>query len=134
MKKIIVNGTFDLLHLGHIRLLEYAKNHVDSFVYVLIDSDKRVKSLKGQSRPIYNAHERAEMLISLKYVDKVDIFDTDQELIDFIKKYNPDLMIKGSDYRSGTIIGSEYCKKIEFYDRHQKYSTTDIIQDITNRR
>lgn len=133
MTKIIVNGTFDILHLGHLRLLEYARGHHQSYVYVLIDSDRRVKELKGNDRPVHSEYERASFLAALKAVDRVDIFDTDEELINFIKNFEPDIMIKGSDYKDKPIIGSEYCKKIKFYDRLEKYSTTNKIQDIINR-
>jgi len=134
MKKIVVNGTFDILHLGHLRLLQYARSFPDSYVYVLIDSDRRVKELKGPDRPVHNEYERASMLAALKAVDRVDIFDTDQELINYIKNYEPDVMVKGDDYRDRPIIGEEYCKKIIFYDRLEKYSTTNKIQDIVGRR
>ena len=132
--KVIVNGTFDLLHLGHLKLLEYAKSFENSFVYVLIDSDRRVKKLKGSSRPVNNQDERLELLKSLKYVDRVEIFDTDKELESLIKNYQPDIMVKGSDYRGKHIIGEEHCKEIYFYERYKEYSTTKKIQDITNWR
>jgi D-beta-D-heptose 7-phosphate kinase/D-beta-D-heptose 1-phosphate adenosyltransferase len=131
--KIIVNGSFDILHLGHLRLLQYAKSYPNSFVYVLIDSDRRIKELKGRDRPINTEHERASFLAELKSVDRVDIFDSDDELRQYIKDYQPDIMIKGSDYFSKPIIGSEFCKKIIFYDRLEKYSTTKKIHDIVNR-
>lgn len=134
MKKVIVNGTFDILHLGHLRLLQYAKSIPNSYVYVLIDSDRRVKELKGPDRPVHTEYERASFLVALRSVDRVDIFDTDQELIDYIKNFSPDVMIKGSDYRNKPIIGSEFCKEIKFYDRLEKYSTTSKIQDIISRR
>lgn len=132
--KIIVNGTFDIIHLGHLRLLAYAKSFPNSFVYVLIDGDKRVKQLKGIDRPVNNEYERATLLSYLKTVDKVDIFNSDQELIDYIKNYSPDIMIKGSDYKDKHIIGAEYCKEIKFYDRLEKYSTTNKLQSIIDRR
>ncbi len=133
MKKVIVNGTFDILHLGHLRLLQYAKSFPDSYVYVLIDSDRRVKELKGANRPIHNEYERASFLAALKAVDRVEIFDTDQELVNYIKNFEPDVMVKGSDYKGKPIIGAEYCKEIKFYDRLEKYSTTNKIQDIIDR-
>ena len=130
MFKIVINGTFDILHIGHLRLLSHARSFPNSHVYVLIDSDRRVRELKGHTRPINSEYERASLLHALKSVDRVDVFDTDQELIDYIKKYEPDLMIKGSDYRDQPIVGSEYCKKIEFFDRLGKYSTTDKVKCI----
>lgn len=132
--KIVVNGTFDILHVGHIRLLEYAKSYPNAYVYVLIDSDQRIKQLKGSDRPINNEYERASLLAALRSVDRVDIFDSDQELINYIKNYQPDLMVKGSDYIGKPIIGAEYCKNIIFYERLGSYSTTKKIQDTTNRR
>lgn len=133
MYKVVVNGSFDILHVGHIRLLEYAKSFPNSFVYVLIDSDRRIKELKGANRPINSEYERASVLAALKAVDKVDIFDTSEELVYYIKNYSPDLMVKGSDYVDQPIIGSEYCKNIYFYDRLGKYSTTSKIQSIIDR-
>lgn len=133
MTKIVVNGSFDILHLGHLRLLQYAKSFPDAYVLVLTDSDRRIKELKGPSRPIHTEYERASFLAALKSVDRVEIFDSDEELTAYIKDFDPDVMVKGSDYRDKPIIGSEYCKKIVFYDRLEKYSTTNKIQDIINR-
>lgn len=131
--KILINGVFDVIHLGHLRLLSYARAIPDSYVYVLIDSDRRVKELKGSKRPYNNEYERASLLFALKFVDRVDVFDTDNELENYIKNFQPDLMIKGSDYKGKPIIGSSYCKDIKFYDRLEKYSSTQKIQDIINR-
>jgi D-beta-D-heptose 7-phosphate kinase/D-beta-D-heptose 1-phosphate adenosyltransferase len=133
MTKVVVNGTFDIIHLGHLRLLEYARSLPNSYVLVLTDSDSRIKKLKGQARPINTEYERCSLLFALKYVDRVEIFDSDEELIKLIKDFEPDVMVKGSDYQGKPIIGAEYCKEIKFYDRLGNYSTTNKIQDIATR-
>lgn len=133
MSKIIVNGSFDIVHFGHLKLLEYARSYLDSFVYVLIDSDRRIKELKGHTRPINNQIERKFLLESLRFVDRVDIFDSDQELEHLIKIFEPDVMVKGSDYKGKSVIGSQYCKTIEYYERIEEFSTTQKIQNIINR-
>ena len=130
--KIIVNGTFDILHRGHIEMLNYAKSLGDSLL-VAIDTDRRVNELKGPSRPINNQWDRFFILENLKSVDLVCLFDTEEELINIIKSYNPDIMVKGSDYRNKSVVGEEYLPKIEYYDRTE-HSTTKTIQDIANRR
>jgi bifunctional ADP-heptose synthase (sugar kinase/adenylyltransferase) len=66
----------------------------------------------------------------LKYVDRVEVFDSDLELTNKIKDFAPDIMIKGSDYKDKPIIGKEYCKEIIFYERIDQYSTTNKIQSI----
>jgi D-beta-D-heptose 7-phosphate kinase/D-beta-D-heptose 1-phosphate adenosyltransferase len=133
MTKVVVNGSFDILHLGHLRLLECARSFPQSYVLVLTDSDRRIKELKGPTRPIHNEYERCTFLFSLKSVDRVETFDSDEELEKLIRDFEPDVMVKGSDYRGKKIIGAEYCKEIRFYDRLEKYSTTNKIQDIINR-
>ena len=133
MTRVVVNGTFDIIHLGHLRLLDYARSLPNSYVLVLTDSDRRIKQLKGNDRPINTEYERCSLLFALKSVDRVETFDTDQELIDLIKGFEPDVMIKGSDYRGKPIIGAEYCKEIKFYDRLGNYSTTNKIQNIATR-
>lgn len=132
MTKVIVNGTFDILHKGHLKMLEYARSLGDQ-VLVCIDSDSRVKELKGTSRPINNQYDRAFMLASLRYVDMVWTFDSDENLIKQIKLYNPDIMVKGSDWKDKPIVGEEFCGRIEFFERIHGYSTTETIQHITDR-
>ena len=130
--KIFVNGTFDILHVGHIKLLNHARSLGDHLL-VAIDSDRRVRQLKGESRPINNQTERRLLLENLRSVDLVQIFNTDQELEHIITVYQPDIMVKGSDYRNQPIIGEEHCGRIEFFERINEYSTTQAIQHIINR-
>ena len=131
MKIIFVNGTFDILHPGHVQLLNYARSLGDSLI-VAIDSDRRVRELKGKDRPVNSENDRKFMLENLCSVDSVWLFDSNQELEDICRLYNP-VMVKGSDYRGRHIIGHQYCKEIVFYDRIEPYSTTRAIQDIGSR-
>ena len=131
MKTIFVNGTFDILHPGHVQLLNYARSLGDSLI-VAIDSDQRVRQLKGDNRPINSEDDRKLMLESLRSIDSVWIFNNDQELEDICRLYNP-VMVKGSDYQGKRIVGQQYCKEIVFYDRIEPYSTTQVIQDISSR-
>lgn len=133
MTRVFVNGTFDIVHRGHLEMLEYARSLGDE-VLVAIDTDRRVKELKGPARPVNNQNDRRYMLESLKYVDRVCFFDSDQELIDLIKQYDVDIMVKGSDYKGYPVIGQEYCKRIEFFKLLDEYSTSKTIQHIINRR
>ena len=130
MKTIFVNGTFDILHRGHLELLEFAKSLGD-FLIVAIDSDRRVKELKGPTRPINNQQERVTMLEAIRWVDQVRVFDTDQDLRDLIATC--DVMVKGDDYRGKPIVGEEVCKQLIFFEKLDGYSTTNKIKDITSR-
>jgi len=130
-KKVIVNGTFDILHVGHVALLEYAKSLGDHLL-VCVDSDSRVKQLKGELRPINTQADRIKMLDALRWVDMVQVFDTEEQLIEQIKLYQPDIMVKGSDYKGKSIVGESLCKQVIYYDRTE-HSTTKTIQHIINR-
>jgi D-beta-D-heptose 7-phosphate kinase/D-beta-D-heptose 1-phosphate adenosyltransferase len=132
MINIFVNGTFDLLHPGHIALLNHAKS-LGGEVTVAIDSDHRVKSLKGTHRPYYNQRERSMMLLALRDVDRVLIFDSDHELESICAAIKPDVMVKGSDWQGQPVIGQQHCGRIEWFDRIDKYSTSSIYENIADR-
>lgn len=131
--KIFVNGTFDVLHPGHLDLLNYAKSLGD-FLLVAIDSDERVASKKGLDRPFNPQYNRMKLLENLKAVDEVIIFDSDIELTQTVKILRPDIMVIGSDYKDKTVIGSEYAKELRFYSRTTPFSSTKILEHFINRR
>ena len=125
MKKIWVNGTFDVLHIGHIKLLEFASQY--GIVRVGIDSDTRVKQLKGESRPINTISDRLEFMSSIKYVDSVVSFSSEGELCEKIVEWSTDIIIVGSDYRDKQVIGSDLVSDVIFFDKLSGFSTTNII-------
>ena len=128
-EKVWLNGVFDVLHMGHIKLFEFAKSQGD-YLTVGIDSDKRVKFLKGDTRPINNQHARIEVLKAIKYIDKVVMFNYDEELIDIIKLYHPNIFVIGREYENKHIVGEEYAQKIVYYDRIGDHSTSNIINKL----
>lgn len=129
----MVNGTFDVLHPGHVALLNTARSYGD-WLIVAIDTDRRVKELKGNGRPINNQNDRKVMLSNLKAVDIVEFFDSTEDLIKLIKLYKPETYVKGSDWKHDKgSTAEQYCKQVIYYDRVGDYSTTKAIQDIINR-
>lgn len=132
--KVWVNGTFDVLHRGHIELLRYANGW--GRVRVGIDTDERIKKLKGDNRPMNNLKDRKFLLESIKYVDSVVYFNSDEGLENVIKDWEAKIMIIGSDYKNKHIIGSHFFEKIIYFDRIKDYSTTKILEhekNISNR-
>jgi rfaE bifunctional protein nucleotidyltransferase chain/domain len=129
MKIVFTNGCFDILHPGHIEMLKYAKSLGDKVV-VGIDSDERVKEKKGDLRPINTSEVRKEMLLAIRYVDAVYVFENDKQLKSLVKKFEPDIMIVGSDWIGKPVIGSEYAKELKFFERIPQYSTSKTIECI----
>lgn len=130
----MVNGTFDVLHPGHVAMLNTARSYGDHLV-VAIDTDRRVKELKGEQRPINNQIDRRIMLSALKAVDIVEFFDSTEDLIKLMERYQPDVYVKGSDWKHDTqSTAHQYCKEVIYYDRIEPYSSTKIIQHIADRR
>ena len=129
------NGCFDILHTGHLELLEYAKslaNGKHNYLIVGIDSDRRVKELKGSNRPINNEEDRKKMLESLRFVDHVVIFDSDTDLKNQIVAYDVEIMVVGDHYEDKEVIGSEYSKNGVLFFKTDERSTTNIIDKIKN--
>ena len=125
--KVWVNGTFDVLHIGHIKLLEFASQFGE--VRVGLDTDERVKKFKGEFRPINNISDRIEFMNSIKYVNSSVSFSTDKELCDRIKEWNSDIIIVGSDYKNKNVIGSHLVKEVIFFDKIDGHSSTKIIEN-----
>lgn len=131
--KVWVNGSFDIMHIGHIRLLEYASKY--GKVTVGVDTDERIRQRKGEGRPFNNLKDRMDFLSSIIYVESVTFFNTDEELIDRIKEYEPDIIVVGDDYKYKHIIGGEYAERILFFEKIKNKSTSLILNDknISNR-
>jgi len=126
MTIVWTNGCYDILHRGHIELFKYA-NSLGSRLIVGIDSDRRVKQAKGNSRPINTQEERKFVLEAIRWIDQVCIFDTDEQLEECLTQNNVDIMVIGSDWKEKQVVGQKCVKKIYFFDRIGKYSTTNII-------
>lgn len=126
MKKIWTNGCFDILHIGHIKMLEAAKSRGD-YLVVGIDSDKRVKDLKGSDRPFNNEIDRKDFLMSIKYVDEVVVFNSSEDLEDLIKLKEISEIVVGEEYKDREVIGSIHAP-VFFFPRIGNHSTTKILE------
>lgn len=131
---VATNGCFDILHVGHVRYLQKTKTFAD-YSIVLLNSDKSVRSIKGEGRPINNENDRAEILCALSCVDYVVLFDEDspRNLLDEIK---PDVYTKGADYNMETLPEADIMIKngtrVEFISFVAGKSTTNTIEKMKN--
>jgi len=134
-KLVFTNGCFDLLHLGHIRYLKKAKSLGD-FLVVGLNSDRSVKKIKGEKRPILPEKERAEILASLWFVDYVVLFDeeTPERLI---RELEPDVLVKGADWKLKEIVGADLVRSrggvVRRIPLYKGRSTTSVIDEIIRR-
>jgi len=124
---IFTNGCFDILHIGHIRLLKYAKSLGEKLV-VGLNSDESIKRLKGYDRPFNKLEYRKEVLESIRYVDEVKIFTTDTPY-NLIKEVEPDIIVKGGDYSADEVVGNDLCDVVIF-NSVQGVSTTNTLKSL----
>ena len=131
MSIVWTNGTFDILHPGHMQLFKVARSLGDK-VIVATDTDEKIKTDKGEHRPVNDLCYRVAMLEAIKYIDAVHIFNTRSELEGLIQMYNPDILLLGDDWRYGDVVGREYAKEVRFLPRVGGYATSKIIRKIHN--
>tara|TARA_B110000438_G_scaffold148637_1_gene143156 strand:+ start:24517 stop:24975 length:459 start_codon:yes stop_codon:yes gene_type:complete len=131
-KVVFTNGCFDILHPGHIHLLRKAKLLGDILI-VGLNSDKSVKILKGNNRPINKELDRIKLLSSLRYIDYVTVFNEETPL-NLIKQIIPNVLVKGSDYDSKNIVGVEFVIEnggaVEIIKLKKDFSTTKLINNF----
>ena len=128
-KKIVfTNGCFDILHAGHVGVLEFSRSKGDALV-VGLNSDASVKRLKGPSRPVNTQADRALVLAALQAVDAVCVFEEDTPY-ELIKLVQPDVLVKGGDYKPSEIVGREFAKKVVRFALLKGRSTTNIIKKV----
>ena len=133
-KVVFTNGCFDLIHPGHVRLLETARAQGDVLV-VAINSDESVRRLKGPNRPILPQTDRAEILAAMAAVDAVTVFSEDTPCA-LLERLLPDVLVKGADW-SHWIAGREIVEgsggEVVAIPIEEHYSTTDLVQTIRDR-
>jgi D-beta-D-heptose 7-phosphate kinase / D-beta-D-heptose 1-phosphate adenosyltransferase len=131
-KKIIfTNGCFDILHIGHVKYLEKSKGFGDILILGL-NSDKSVREIKGDTRPINSQDDRAYILASLEVVDYLVIFEQNTPL-ELIKMIKPDVLVKGCDYEGKKVVGENIAKELKLVEYIPGKSTTITIDKIINK-
>ncbi|MDR0953211.1 MAG: D-glycero-beta-D-manno-heptose 1-phosphate adenylyltransferase [Elusimicrobiota bacterium] len=126
-KKIVfTNGCFDILHAGHVSILEFAKSKGDILV-LGVNSDSSIKRLKGPSRPINKQADRTHVAAALEAVDAVVLFHEDTPF-NLIKLIKPDVLVKGADYSVDKVVGREFAGKVALFPILKGRSTTNVIK------
>lgn len=128
-KVVFTNGCFDILHAGHVSVLEFARNKGDVLV-VGLNSDASVRRLKGPSRPVNTQADRALVLAALESVSAVCVFEEDTPY-NLIKLVRPDVLVKGGDYKQSEIVGREFAHKVVRFALLKGRSTTNIIKKVS---
>ena len=128
-KKIVfTNGCFDILHAGHVSVLEFSRSKGDVLV-VGLNSDDSVRRLKGPARPVNKEADRALVLAALESVSVVCVF-TEDTPYNLIKLVRPDVLVKGGDYKPSEIVGREFAGKVVRFALLKGRSTTNIIKKV----
>ena len=126
-----VNGCFDVLHVGHIKLFKKAWE-LGNPVVVGIDGDERIRQAKGNDRPINSLPNRIEFLKSIKYIKEVIPFHSDEDLNAIIKRFSPEYFVIGEEYKDKKIIGKEWVENIVYVPRYGGVSSSSIINGTHN--
>ena len=122
---------FDLLHAGHILMLQDAKRHCDKLI-VGLQTDPTIDRSDTKNKPIQSLDERRIQLEAVKYVDEVFIYDTEEELYKKLLFINPDVRILGSDYIGKSFTGDDLDIEIHYHERKHNYSTTNLRKKIVS--
>ncbi|MCQ2410007.1 MAG: D-glycero-beta-D-manno-heptose 1-phosphate adenylyltransferase [Elusimicrobiaceae bacterium] len=128
-KIVFTNGCFDILHAGHVSVLEFARSKGDELV-VGLNSDASVRRLKGPSRPVNTQQDRALVLAALESVSAVCVFEEDTPYR-LIKLVRPDVLVKGGDYKPSEIVGREFAGRVVRFALLKGRSTTNIIKKVS---
>jgi D-beta-D-heptose 7-phosphate kinase/D-beta-D-heptose 1-phosphate adenosyltransferase len=132
-KLVFTNGVFDLIHAGHVDLLEFARGCGD-YLILGINDDASVKRLKGEDRPIHPLEERMEILAALMYVDFVIPFSEDTPLELITALHRVDVLVKGGDYKPHEVVGREEVEsaggELRLFDFRTQTSTTTLVQKV----
>lgn len=130
---VFTNGCFDLIHVGHVRLLALARSFGDVLA-IGLNTDRSVRGLKGPARPIVDEASRAEVLAALAVVDYVTLFDEPTPL-ELIREVVPDVLVKGGDYSPDTVVGRDVVEEaggqIRIVPLVDGFSTTGLVQRLT---
>ena len=132
MNRIVwCNGTFDILHPGHIELFKVGKSLGDKLI-VATDTDEKIKKDKGEHRPVNDLCYRVAMLEAIKYIDVVLTFGDRQELEGLIQLYTPDILLLGDDWQGGDVVGIEHAKGVRFLPRVGGYASSKTLNKMKN--
>lgn len=129
-KITFTNGCFDVFHSTHLKLLQHCKEANDGILMVGLNSDESIRTLKGETRPINPLKERIELLLHLRIIDFIVVFDSETplNLLDILR---PHVLVKGGDYNLDAIVGKEYCDEVQLFQYIEGISSTQIINRCT---
>ena len=130
-KIVWCNGTFDILHPGHMQLFKVARSLGDK-VIVATDTDEKIKKDKGEHRPVNDLCYRVAMLEAIKYIDVVLTFGDSPELEGLIQLYSPDILLLGDDWQGGDVVGIEHAKGVRFLPRVGGYASSKTLNKMKN--
>jgi len=128
---VFTNGCFDILHIGHLELLEKAKSYGDVLI-VGMNSDSSVKQIKGPDRPILTEQDRARLLAAIEMVDYVVLFD-EETPFELLRQIKPNILVKGEDYKPDEVVGRDIVDEVKIIPFVRGKSTTNIIDTILSK-